>query len=90
MPQVIEQQPVMKASSNKLVSVISVTIVKPASDASTVTGVMAFHLATPSQSAVRSEEDRAVEALGLEAFAADWESDADSIYDDFLEDADLQ
>lgn len=39
---------------------------------------------------VRSSEDRAVEALGLESFAADWESDADAIYDDFLKDAGLQ
>lgn len=36
------------------------------------------------------DEDRAVEALGLESFAADWESGADSIYDDFLKDADLR
>ena len=32
----------------------------------------------------RTEEDQAVEALGLESFAEDWESPADKVYDNLL------
>lgn len=35
-------------------------------------------------------EEAAFHKLATEGFAEDWESDADSIYDNFLEDADLQ
>ena len=92
MPEVIEEQKVTKISAIKGVSVVSVSVIAFSAHSPTIARMpVGVRLATPIYGATRSEEDRAVEALGLEAFAADWESDADSIYDKFpLKDADLQ
>lgn len=89
MTQVLEKAKIVHTSLPDVRVATSITTISAAGVTATTVGQI-VNLAEPVYTAAgRSEEDRAVEALGLETFASDWESDADSIYDNFLEDADL-